>query len=172
MLSPSDDHVIRLIFWLPGICAALHIIEEFVWPGRFLAWYREYRPGIAASITPRFALIGNAILVAATIVLGVMGPSWPRGLPLWLTLAALLAGNALFHVLGALRMRRYSPGMITGIFLYIPLCVLGFLYFVASKDASCNSQLPLLSSALHTNFGPCVSTTDLLSINLTEGESA
>lgn len=114
----------------------LHIFEEFVWPGKFLAWYRDYRPGIAASITPRFAIVGNAILLAAALVLGLMGPNWSRGLSLWLTLAALLAANAGFHILGAIRMQDYSPGVATGLLLYIPLCAWGFWYFLENKYAT------------------------------------
>lgn len=132
----SNDHFTQLIFWLPGVCAMLHITEEFIWPGKFLAWYRDYRPQIAVSITPRFAVVGNTILLAAAILLGVMGPTWSRGLSLWLILAALLAGNAVFHILGALHMWRYSPGVITSIFLYLPLCVWGFWFFLDNHEVS------------------------------------
>lgn len=106
MTRLPDDAFMCLVFWLPCICAALHIFEEFAWPGKFVAWHRAYRPGIASSIMPRFAILGNRILMAAMLVLGVMGPAWLRGLSLWLILAALLAGNAVFHLLGAWRMHR------------------------------------------------------------------
>lgn len=124
------------LFWLPGICVALHIIEEFVWPGGFLAWHRRYRPEFAASITSRHAIVYNAILLAVTFVLGWMGPAWPRGLSLWLILTALLAFNGLFHAVGVLRLRQYSPGVVTGLILYVPLCVWGFWYFIQKNQAS------------------------------------
>lgn len=131
-----DNTFMRLVFWLPGICVALHIFEEFIWPGKFLAWYRAYRPEIATSISPRFAIVGNAVLAAAVLVLGLTGPTWSRGLSLWFILAALLAGNAIFHALGALRMRRYSPGMLSGMLLYLPLCIWGFWYFIGNQDVT------------------------------------
>lgn len=136
MLTPSNYPLAQFIFWLPGLCVALHIFEEFVWPGKFLAWYRVYRPEIAASITPRFAVSANALLVAAVVVLGFMGPAWSRGMSLWLTLAALLAANAVFHFWGALRTHRYSPGVATGVLLYVPLCVWGFWHFLQNQDAT------------------------------------
>jgi hypothetical protein len=111
------------IFWLPFTFAALHIFEEFAWPGGFAAWYRSYHPYVAASLTPRFLIVANAICLAASFLLGCMGPSWSRSLSLWLILAALLAANAVFHVLGVFRLRRYSPGVVTGVLLYFPLCV-------------------------------------------------
>ena len=88
----------NIVFWLPGIFAALHIFEEFVWPGGFLDWYRRYRPEISASLTPRFVIVVNAALLAITALLGWMGPTWPRGLSLWLTLMTSLVGNAMFHL--------------------------------------------------------------------------
>jgi hypothetical protein len=124
------------IFWLPFIFAALHIFEEFVWPGRFGAWYQSYWPQIAASLTPRFFIVMNAILLAVAFFLGWMGPGWSRGLSLWLVLAALLAENAIFHVVGVFKLRRYSPGVVTGVLLYLPLCVWGYWHFLATGEAS------------------------------------
>ncbi|MEO7148324.1 MAG: HXXEE domain-containing protein [Rhodanobacteraceae bacterium] len=126
----------RIVFWLPFIAVVLHVVEEFVWPGGFLAWHRSYRPSLAASITPRFALIGNTVLLGAAFVLGWYGPDASRDLSLWLVLAALLAGNAVFHLVGLLRMRRYSPGVVTGVLLYVPLCIWGYAHFIDNGEAT------------------------------------
>jgi hypothetical protein len=125
-----------LIFWLPFCCAVLHILEEFAWPGGFAAWYRSYRPYVAASLTTRFLVVMNAILLGVAFLLGWMGPSWSRGLSVWLILAALLAANAIFHVRGVLTLRRYSPGVVTGVLLYLPLCIWGYWHFIAAGEAS------------------------------------
>ncbi len=131
----SSEIFARFVFWLPCACVGLHVCEEFVWPGGFLAWHRAYRPNLAASITPRFAAIGNLVLIAATVVLGIMGPSWSRGLSLWFVLASLLAGNALWHVLGAIRTHKYSPGVVTGAAFYVPLLLGGIWYFLSVRSA-------------------------------------
>lgn len=141
----------HFIFWLPFICVVLHIFEEFVWPSGFLAWHRIYQPEIATSITPRFAVIGNVILLIAAIMLGIMGPAWSRSLSLWLILAALVAGNAaFFHIMGALRTRRYSPGIVTGVLLYLPLCVWGYWHFIGNHEASI--QFALVSFAIGASY--------------------
>lgn len=145
-----EEFFMKLVFWLPSIFVVLHIFEEFVWPGGFSAWFKCYRAENAISFTPIFALRVNALLIAATLVLGWMGPTWSRGASLWLTLAALLAGNALFHLVGVLRLRRYSPGVVTGVLLYLPLAVWGFWYFTRSGEAS--SQLALTSFALGSSY--------------------
>jgi hypothetical protein len=55
--------------WLPLIAAGLHIVEEFVFPGGFTAWYRSYRRQ-ARRITPRFLVIVNAGLLLACLNIG------------------------------------------------------------------------------------------------------
>ncbi len=115
--------------------ASLHIIEEFVYPGGFAAWDRQYRPDIAKSITPRFHIIINALLFALCFYVGALG-SRPAGVAAWLTVMALLFGNALWHARGAIRTKSYSPGMVTGLFLYVPLTVYGYFRFLSSGQAS------------------------------------
>lgn len=122
----------NVLFWLPAICVALHVSEEFFWPGGFSEWFRAYRPENKLSFTPHFAFWINALLVAATIVLGIAGSEWSRGASLWLTIAAILGGNSLLHLRGVWRTRRYSPGVVTGTLLYVPLCLGGYWYFVAN----------------------------------------
>ena len=118
------------LYWLPAVCVTLHIIEEFVWPGGFLAWYRLYRPEFAVSLTVRFVVVVNALLLAFAVWIGFFGPTASRGVSAWLTLMAALACNAVFHVRGAILSRRYSPGMITGMLLYVPVCVWGYWVFL------------------------------------------
>lgn len=125
-----------LIYWLPFTAAALHVVEEFVWPGGFLAWHRSYRPDIAASITPRFVLIANTVLLTVALWLGVYGAGSEHGISVWLVLAALMAGNALFHLLWTWRTRRYSPGVVTGTLLYLPLCGWGYAHFLMNGAIS------------------------------------
>lgn len=54
----------------------------------------------------------------------------------WLALAALLFSNAIFHILGTVQTKRASPGVRTGLLLYIPLAGFGFWYFLSSGLAS------------------------------------
>jgi hypothetical protein len=120
-----------LFLWLPAIAVAAHLFEEFVWPGGFPDWYRRYRPARAASVTTRFLVIVNAVLVALALLPPLLGAS-PRGLAFWLVVAAIGAANALFHLWATVSARMYSPGVVTGALLYLPLAVLGYRELVAS----------------------------------------
>lgn len=75
--------------WLPLLFAALHIAEEFVWPGGFADWYRRYRPDLAPGITSKFLIRINALLLLVCLGAGLLGVG-RQGAALWLTIAALL----------------------------------------------------------------------------------
>jgi hypothetical protein len=126
--------------WAPLVAAIFHIIEEFFVPGGFPAWDRMYRPQHAATITPRFHIIINGLLLILAYDAGAMRDArW--GTALWLTVASLLATNAVWHLKGAYRTRTYSPGMVTGALLYIPIAVWGYAAYVRTGRASIPTAL-------------------------------
>ena len=121
-------------FWAPMGAAGLHMIEEFIYPGGFAAWDRRYRPNISRSITPRFHIVINGLFLLLCYDVGVMGGT-PIGIAAWLTVTACLFSNAIWHVVGAARTRSYSPGMITGLLLYVPLTIYGYVRLLQSGQA-------------------------------------
>ena len=123
------------LFWAPLAAASLHLFEEFVFPGEFATWYRGYAAGRRASITTRFLVTVNVLLLIVCYDIGVLGPT-PAGVALWLTVMALLAANAGWHVAAAARSRSYSPGLVTGLALYAPLAAYGYARFLSSGQAS------------------------------------
>jgi hypothetical protein len=130
----------------------LHIGEEFIYPGGFASWDREYRSAIRASITPGLLWVANALLLAACVSVGLSG--MPGGLLVvggvpfrstvpvslsvvaWLVMAALLFSNAIFHAVGTYQTRRASPGVRTGVLLYVPLSLFGYWHFLHGRQVS------------------------------------
>jgi hypothetical protein len=110
--------------WAPVVAASLHIFEEFAWPGGFADWYRRYKPSRTKSLTPRFLIIINGLLLVLCYDAGALR-SGRYGYELWLAIAALLAGNGVWHIIGTVKTRSYSPGVVTGTLLYIPMALLG-----------------------------------------------
>ena len=113
-----------LFLWLPLIAVLLHLVEEFVFPGGFAAWYRRYRPDLAPSITTRLLVIVNVVLVVLALIPPILGHT-PRGYAFWSVVVALGLINALFHIWAVIRTDQYSPGFVTGLIIYIPLFLLG-----------------------------------------------
>ena len=147
-----------LLFWVSLFAVTAHLVEEFVFPGGFLAWHRLYRPQHAASITARFALIVNGLLLFLLLAIGINGPGSPIGIFQWLTLAALLVTNAAFHIRAVINTRAYSPGVVTAAFLYVPLGVYGYYWLLRTGAASVGTAsvalvlggcYPFVSAALH-----------------------
>lgn len=121
--------------WAPLGAAGLHIVEEFLYPGGFTSWSRQSRPGIQTSVTPRFLLVVNALLLILCYDAGAMFErSW--GVFLWVVVAGLLSANAVWHLVGTVRTRQYSPGLGTGLLLYIPLTIYGLARFIGSSRIS------------------------------------
>jgi hypothetical protein len=120
------------ILWLPALAVAAHLIEEFVWPGGFAAWYRQYPPGTRATVTSRFLVMINAIFVALALLPPLLGPT-ARGLAFWLVVAAIAAINAIFHIVATVRTRAYSPGVVTSIALYLPLALVGGTWLIRDR---------------------------------------
>jgi len=140
---------IQLLFWMPLVAATIHIFEEFVWPGGFAQWYREYRPDISASISPQFLIGINALLLIVCAIAGASGAT-PRGTSLFLTIVALLAGNGLFHLRATIRAHRYSPGVISGVLLYVPLALVAFP--VVLREGLASQGTALVSAAMGLSY--------------------
>jgi hypothetical protein len=136
--------------WLPLIAVILHLTEEFLWPGGFGDWYRWYRPARAASVTTGFLIRINALFVAMAFVAGALGFSL-NGVALWLVVASIAAWNGAFHLWATIRGRRYSPGLVTGCLVYIPLSIFGFYYFWHERLAAISIliQAALIGPAYH-----------------------
>jgi len=131
-----------LLAWSLAGAASIHIFEEFVFPGGFKSWWCAYRPEIAASVSNGFLVMINAVLLGFSVMvaLAVQAPRG-NGVAAWLALAALLFSNAVFHIIGAFQTKRYSPGMISGIVLYFPIAIYGFVHFLQIGRASISTAL-------------------------------
>jgi hypothetical protein len=63
----------------------------------------------------------------------------------WLAVAALLFSNAVFHVVGSIRTGSRSPGVVTGVLLYVPLALYGYGWFHTSNRVG---LVPALGAAV------------------------
>ncbi len=99
-----------------------HIIEEFVFPGGFIQWYRDNRPDIASSITKSRLTVINLVFIVLSFMPLLLGPG-TQGLSWLLALSSITAVNALFHIVGSARTKSYSPGEVTAMFFYLPLTI-------------------------------------------------
>ena len=122
------------LLWAPLVAAGLHMSEEFLIPGGFLGWYRRYRAD-PSRITRRFLVIVNAVLLVVCCNIALLGRT-PLGIAYWLTISALLCSNGIWHAWASYKSHTYSPGVVTGVAVYVPLAIFGYSQLVRSGAVS------------------------------------
>jgi hypothetical protein len=125
----------KILFWILPISVLLHITEEFIFPGGFMNWDREYRPGINKSGHLRFLIIINVLLFAICFNPLLSGLT-NGGFEWWLSIASILFVNSYFHIKGVIILKKYSPGVITSIIIYVPLTIYGYWYFLSTNKVT------------------------------------
>jgi hypothetical protein len=134
-----------VVAWLPLSAVAAHIFEEFVWPGGFGDWYRSHYPDRAKSLSRVFLVWINVLLVVMSLIAAIL---WKRlyAVEMWLVVASVAGANGLFHLFATIRWRTYSPGLITGILLYLPLAAYGFVTF--TRDGLLSPNLAIQAALI------------------------
>ena len=99
------------------VAYVVHIVEEYLggFPERFAAQLGVSGPSGAAF------LLANGLfwlLAFAAANLAIRKPGWAWALP---GMGTIITINAVLHLIGALITRSYSPGMISGLLLWLPL---------------------------------------------------
>jgi Protein of unknown function with HXXEE motif len=121
------------IILLAPVLFLVHILEEV--PG-FMHWLNSITSppvsegGLFAANLP--SLMITAVLAAATALFPRKGP----GVALLFWLSYCMFANTLFHVTATVVLRRYCPGLITAVALYLPY------YFWFAKYARSRLQVP------------------------------
>ena len=112
----------------------LHVTEEFLYPGGFPEWYaRLVPPKTVKKGNTGFLVWINTLMMCACAFALYFGATL-HGYAIWYYTAAIAAANACFHIWGFAKLKAYSPGMVTGTVLYIPLFVIGSIQFVGSNE--------------------------------------
>jgi hypothetical protein len=118
----------------------LHVTEEFLYPGGFPEWYaRLVPPKTVKKSNTGFLVWINTLMMCACAFALYFGTTL-RGYSIWYYVASIAAANACFHIWGVIKLKIYSPGVVTGTLLYIPLFVIGTIQLVSS------GELPLLKA--------------------------
>jgi len=132
--------------WALAAVSLVHIVEEYSLG--FLSWFRAALPKLAPAMTAGWALVIN-ILFVGWLVAVAAGSTLPPAVRL--SGAAIVLVNALLHVVFTVRTGRYSPGLVTGVLLYVPCGVVA--YAAADREHTLNAMTLtasiILGVALH-----------------------
>jgi hypothetical protein len=108
------------IFVVILIVSVIHVFEEYY--GGFVDQMQRFIPETDLS---QFVSV-NMSFIMLTFISVIVGSS---SLIYSLSIAALLFINVLFHIGGTIRLRGYNAGLISAIFLYMPVSVYAYYYF-------------------------------------------
>ncbi len=111
------------VFWALTAASCAHVVEEYLWPGGFLEAAKEVAPEVFAHSSTPIIVGVNAAMIIGCAQGALMSKRSPV---LGLAMASLLFENAVIHTLGSLRLKRYMPGLATGLALYVPLSLRAF----------------------------------------------
>ena len=95
----------------------MHVAEEYL--GDRVASVQQYIPGVTWT---QFVVVNAAFLILC--LAGAMVGA--ARLTLALSVASLVLVNAAIHIVGALALRQYSPGMVSSVLLHGPLGLYAF----------------------------------------------
>ena len=123
----------RIIKTLIVIIAILHVIEEYY--GGFIPFVSDIVPGIT---------LAHFLFINALFILYVIVALMSNRQILVLSVPLLLIVNAAIHIISFIVFWPYSPGVITSVFLYIPVSV----YFIKYLDPSRKTVFQSLTLSL------------------------
>ena len=106
----------RLLLWLFPVAYAAHIVEELA--GGFRFWVAR----LAGAPLPLPAFLAINTVAFVLLVAGIRA-AIRREEHGWIAVAVatVVVINGVLHLLGTLVTQAYSPGLVTGIVLYMPL---------------------------------------------------
>ncbi|MFT3701529.1 MAG: HXXEE domain-containing protein [Agriterribacter sp.] len=123
----------------------LHVTEEFLFPGGFAEWYRQLvPPKTNKGIDTGYLVWINTLMIGVCVLPVYFGE---RGAGIWYCVAAIAAANACFHIWGVIKLKKYSPGVVTGVLLYLPL------FFIATRLFLSSDLIPLSKAIMFIVIG-------------------
>ena len=119
-MSTNTQPVSKLPRWWPllfPLTYLAHIAEEYWCGGGFYNWARVFGMNLSAL---RFLQL-NALAWTVMLLLNLLAVATPRARWLMVSFAAAIAFNGSAHTLASLLTLSYSPGLVTGLLLWLPL---------------------------------------------------
>lgn len=132
---------------LLSIAIFLHVTEEFLFPGGFIEWYQEFVPSRTKGIRPGYLVWINALFIGVCVLPLYFGAN-DTGVIIWYSVAISAAINACFHIWGVIKLAKYSPGVVTGVLLYIPLFIWGSWQLLSSGVITWQNTIIIASIAI------------------------
>ena len=111
------------IAWFLPIAYMIHLFDEYFSGEGFPNWFSGL---FKANLSSNDFIIINSVGFAATLIIVILYSFNKVNIFFIATLGTLFFINGLIHLLASAILMKYSPGTISGLFIYLPL---GYLIF-------------------------------------------
>jgi hypothetical protein len=108
-----ENYMINTILWICVIAYSAHILEEYV-----LNWNSWVNKVFNIQISENEFLVANTVVLISGISFAMIGD---HNITVSLCFPMLMLINSCVHIISTLIKRVFSPGLITSIFLFIPI---------------------------------------------------
>lgn len=134
------------------IAAVIHIFEEFFYPGGFIekakiSLVRFNRNSMADAVDNSMAFIVNSLFLLLCLVNILIGGT---GTVLHYSITILILFNSIIHIVSSIVIKKYSPGLISSVFIYIPLAV----YIMSNYNRAGDELLMVVVIGILLNLVP------------------
>lgn len=117
---------VNKVFWLVVGAAVVHVLEEY------FKGFIDQMKSFAPESTKQLFIIVN-VVNALFIILCILAAIINKAIPFFsLSIAGLLFINAEIHIYATVRHKKYAPGLVSAVLLYIPL---GFYAYYLYNEA-------------------------------------
>jgi hypothetical protein len=117
-----------LVLILLVVAGLVHVAEETL--TGFMKWFKEFL-GFRISVTED--VVVNAIFLIALAIGALVSNTYPI---FSLGAVGFVFINFWFHVIGTIKLRRYSPGLISAALLYLPLSSYAYYLILGSGSVT------------------------------------
>jgi hypothetical protein len=116
--------------WLFPATYAAHLVEEYFVSGGFPVWAER---ALGIQLSNREFIAWNTFAFGLICLGALLVSRYPRLRLIEIGIAIAVLGNAVAHIIGSLATGTYSPGLVTSVFVWIPL---GWLRLQTVSQAS------------------------------------
>ncbi len=120
------------------VVSMIHMGEEYFYPGGFMDVMKRLNPRFAPAVSVPMAVVINGLQLVLCAVAAVARETAPV---LSMSVGGLLLINGIIHIMACIRVRRYVPGVISGVLLYIPLSAYGYILSIGSGALSVSQAI-------------------------------
>ncbi len=108
------------VFWLVLGVSVIHVAEEYI--GGWVTFVNSFPNPLGHTTMGTFYLV-NGVFILLCALAAILNVSF---IVFSLSIAALLFTNAMIHIVGIARFRKYNPGVATAALLFLPLSLYGY----------------------------------------------